>query len=49
MWISPTGECNLELSVRAHDLVVCPLHKLFPVSSVSGCPLHNFDKFQCGP
>ena len=19
-----------------------------PVSSVSGCPLHNFDKFQCG-
>ena len=30
VWISPTGECNLELSVRAHDLVMRPLHKLFP-------------------
>ena len=27
-----------------------PLCKLFPpvISSVSGGPLHNFDKFQCG-
>ena len=30
VWISPTGECNLELGVRAHNLVVCPLRKLFP-------------------